>query len=193
MVAVVCASGPSLTAEDVDSVRGRVGCVIVVNATFRIAPWADHLYACDRLWWDSYVGEVRRVFAGDCWTMSDEAARRYGLRHLRNQGRNGGLNPRPGVIYHGGNSGYQAIGLAHDLGHRRIILLGFDCQAPGGRKHHHADHPGKLNRPLAFAKWAERFAVLAEDAPNHGVEIINCTRETALTCYPRMTLSDALK
>ena len=31
---------------------------------------------------------------------------------------------------------------------------------------------------------------LAQRLWEHGVEIVNCSRETALTCYPRQSLED---
>ena len=46
----IIASGPSLTKEDVDAVRGLN--VIVINTSYWLAPWADILYACDGHWWD---------------------------------------------------------------------------------------------------------------------------------------------
>jgi hypothetical protein len=49
--AVLVASGPSLCPSDVDRVRGRAR-VIAVNDGYRLAPWADVLYACDRRWVD---------------------------------------------------------------------------------------------------------------------------------------------
>jgi hypothetical protein len=43
---VVClGTGPSLTAEDVEAVRGRAK-VIAINNAHALAPWADVLYAC---------------------------------------------------------------------------------------------------------------------------------------------------
>ena len=43
--------------------RGSVG-VVVTNTTFRAAPWADVLYAMDRVWWRQYLEEARQSFTG---------------------------------------------------------------------------------------------------------------------------------
>ena len=59
---VVVASGPSLTAEDVDYCRERAA-VIVVNDNYKLAPWADVLYAADPEWWDLHQGAPS--FQGD--------------------------------------------------------------------------------------------------------------------------------
>ena len=52
---VCIASGPSLTPEDVQAVKewrdAGKGKVIVVNTTFRAAPWADAMFAMDAKWW----------------------------------------------------------------------------------------------------------------------------------------------
>jgi hypothetical protein len=41
-------------------------------------------------------------------------------------------------------------------------------------------------------KWATSFGDLARALAGRGVEVINCTRETALTCFPRATLEHSL-
>lgn len=194
---VCIASGPSLTADDCERVRawrqakqeGR--CVIVINTSFRAAPWADVLYACDLAWWDRHVAEVRDVFKGELWTQTKEAAVRHGLNRV--EGRAGrGLCREPGVIHQGGNSGYQAIGMAVLQGARRVVLLGYDMQRTGGRSHWHGDHPGGLRNNSPFASWLKRFGDLADDLASEGVDVINATRETALQCFRRANLEDVL-
>lgn len=106
-----------------------------------------------------------------------------------------GLCTRPGRIHTGGNSGYQAIGLAFMFGAARIVLLGYDMQrGPNGEAHHHPDHPGDLpNSPRErMAEWARRFVELAGDLRRHGVEVINATRRSALRCFEPMPLDIAL-
>ena len=186
---VICiATGPSLTPDDVNYVKGKLP-VITINNACHLAPWADYHYACDRAWWRTYA---QTVGTAECWTISPDAAREFELNLLKHKGVGPGLCTVPGYIYHGGNSGYQAIGLAYVLGFRRIILLGYDCQATDGKKHCHADHPGRLNRPHNYRRWRKRFDVLGKDAARLGVEIINCSRETAITAFRRMALCDAL-
>src|SRR5690349_852168 len=62
---VLCvASGPSLTQEDIDHCRPHVDATIVVNASFRLAPWATVLYAADREWWRHPAYGDAVAFAG---------------------------------------------------------------------------------------------------------------------------------
>lgn len=191
---VCIASGPSLTREDCDRVqkwRDRCGGrVIVINTSFRLAPWADVLYACDLKWWEETSAEVRAETSADLWTQSTEAARRFGLNLVKGRG---GEGLGRDLIHLGGNSGYQVINLAYLWGARRIVLLGYDMQPTGGRSHWHGDHPWKAAgvKPPTRS-WLPRFSKLAADLAAEGVEVINATRETALRCFPRADLEDVL-
>ena len=103
-----------------------------------------------------------------------------------------GLSRNPRRIHAGGNSGYQAIGLAALWGVSRIVLLGFDMQVWAGRRHCHADHPAPLDNPRDFDIWRERLNVAAIDLVDLGIAVVNCTRITALTCFDRATLDETL-
>lgn len=155
-----------------------------------LAPWADCLYACDGEWWDKYIVEVRDRFKGELWTQDEAAAKRYGLHRVSGADKPGlGKN---GLIHFGGNSGHQMINLAYLFGAARIILLGFDMQRTDGKSHHHGDHPGNLNKSLPFHTWMKKFPLIASDLKAEGVEVINCTRKTALNCFEKRSLEEVL-
>lgn len=90
-----------------------------------------------------------------------------------------------------GNSGAACIAMAAQAGAKRIIMLGYDCQKTGGKAHWHGDHPRQLGNANSINRWIPKFQELAKD--HRHVEIINCSRATALECFPRMELEDALK
>lgn len=90
------------------------------------------------------------------------------------------------------NSGYQAINLAYHFGVSRIILIGYDMQRTEGRSHWHGDHPKGLTNAEGVAKWASRFPQLAADLEREGVEVVNCSKETALNCFKRARLEDVI-
>jgi hypothetical protein len=180
---VVClASGPSLTPEDVEKVRewrctatGRA--VIVCNTTFRLAPWADALMAFDARWWRFYLKEVEEGFKGERFA-NTYAASAYGAHRL--------MAPFNGF----GNSGASAVALALWRGAERVLMLGYDCSlGPNGETHHHGSHPANLSDAETLKKWPVRFAKLAELADGRAV---NCSRVTALKCFPRARLEDVL-
>lgn len=185
---IILASGPSMCAEDADAVRG-CGTVVAINSTIQLAPWADVLYAGDPSWWQAY-GDTVRDFRG----------RRVGLRIpgqprgveqlLFRMGAGLGLDR----INSGNNSGYQAINFAFLEGATRIVLLGYDMKHTGGRHHWHADHPKPLGNfnPGMPELCAPKFAALANDLHARGVTVINASRETALRCFTRLPLDQAL-
>jgi hypothetical protein len=151
------------------------------------------LYACDGKWWDSVDGAPD--FPGLKVSQDAGAAQRWGVNRVPSE--NGkGLSLDPLRIHQGANSGYQTLNLSIFLaGPGRRILLGFDMKpAANGRLHHHGDHTGRLSNPNAgsLKKWAERFAETLPDLQRAGVEVINCSRDTALTCFPRAELSEVL-
>lgn len=194
---VVAASGPSFDeaqAAEIGALRAadRVR-VVVVNDNYRRVPAADLLYACDGRWWIHNLPAVRASgFAGELWTQDEAAARKYGLCRIRHTARPG-LTRTADTVHGGGNSGYQAINLAYLFGARRIALVGFDMQPTGGAAHWFGRHPvPDLDRRLPFATWIPRFRDLARDLAAEGVDVVNATRETALTCFRRATLADFL-
>lgn len=132
-------------------------------------------------------------FRGECWTISAGARERFGLFWVYGQDY-GGLSPAPDYIHTGKNSGYQAIGLAHMFGAARIILLGFDMQADGRRQHWHGNHPPGLANGTEgrYARWLRAMAPLAFDLRRVNCKVLNASRRTALKCFQRVTLENAL-
>lgn len=192
---VILASGPSLTVEQCAEVHAwrhdlhvPMRRVIAINTTFRRAPWADALYACDASWWRIYRDEVGAGFMGERWTQ-DIQARELGVRHVESQ-RAPGLGRRHGVIHQGGNSGYQAINIAFQAGARRIVLLGFDMHGT----HWHGKYSNGLpnTQPWLFKEWIKNFDVLARDLETEGVEVVNCSPGSALHAFRTSPLEDAL-
>jgi hypothetical protein len=104
---------------------------------------------------------------------------------LRNTG-DTGLDVRPDCVRNGRNSGYQAINLAVHLGAARILLLGYDMQGD----HYFGHHPDQSRPP--FGVCLKRFQTLVKPLRDLQVAVINCTRKTALTCFPCQPLEEAL-
>lgn len=179
----VLASGPSMSRDVADLVcRARVP-TIVVNNTFRLAPWADMLYAADSEWWQ-FTPEAH-LFAG-LRVSIDSGVRIKGVHLLRNTGQTG-FDPNPTNLRTGGNSGYQAVHIAAHAGAARILLCGFDMR-PG---HWHAEHTHPLRETGAdhYLRWIERFDTLKAECP---AQIVNCTPGSALRCFDFADLEVAL-
>lgn len=166
------ASGPSLTTEDCELVRDRHdGPTIVVNTTFRRAPWADILVAQDDIWWKVYGAEVNFGFPGERVRLVRQKFGRLG------------------------NSGHAAIELACQRGASEVVLLGYDY---GNGTHWHGEHdtdpdlPGRqLSNPGEgeFKAWHRRLREAKFPAT-----LINCSRETTIpqSVATRLPLEDVL-
>lgn len=96
----------------------------------------------------------------------------------------------PDGLATGRNSGYQAINLAILTGATRILLLGYDMQGECRQMHWFGDHPQKTS-PGTVAGFVRGYNALAKQLPP-GVEIINCSADTALTCFPRAAIESVL-
>lgn len=179
----ILASGPSLRHAPLQEID-ESGCrVIVVNNSWQLAPWADLLYACDMHWWDRYFPEVDARFSGQLWTQEAGAVWKYPrISYIRSIALPG-LSRRPGVIHQGGNSGYQAIGLAYQTGAKRIFLFGFDMHGSHWHGEHEKSVSGHLTVQLDFENWIPQFSALASDLKAEGVEVVDCTPGSALECF----------
>lgn len=193
---VIAASGPSLASADVASARGRAR-VIAVNDSWRMATWADAIYACDEAWWSFHYKAVMEKFGGERWSqrpvkeIGTPARVPFELNYVGGS-HAAGLCRTPGQIHYGSNSGYQAMNLAWHFGARRILLLGFDMRMINGRRHWFGEHPKGLTNSGDYSAWIQNFAVMARDLRQDGVEVINCTKDSALEYWPIKPIVDVV-
>ena len=186
---VIIAGGPSLTTEDVQYCEQTEVHILGINDAYRICGKLKYLYACDRRWWFYHYS---RVADYPCRKFSLENPGYPRIEIMENDG-NDGLSFEWPKLRTGKNSGYQAINLAILLGYKRLVLLGYDMQHTGGRAHWFGDHPKPLqNSPLPrITDWIRRFNNMVKALPKD-VTILNASRETALECFPRISLKKAL-
>ena len=184
---VLAATGPSLVQEALAAARGRA-VVVAISDAWRLAPWADALYACDPPWW-RISGPKPSEFAGLRIVGKRTFPGCIPANVMRGTGTMFWDRNRLGG---GGNGGFQALNLAAVCGARRILLLGFDYQDAG--QHFFGGHPEglKVTTPREVEKWISAMERNAPELRRRGVEVINCSRATALTCFPRMPIGDAL-
>ncbi|MBZ9759480.1 hypothetical protein LB553_01075 [Mesorhizobium sp. CA8] len=101
---------------------------------------------------------------------------------------------RIGLVGNGGNSGFQALNLAVQFGAKRILLIGLDMSLSGGvhwygpNKWPNANNPNDSN----FKRWIDAFEGSAALLKSMGVEIINCSMNSAIQCFPKRSLEDAI-
>jgi hypothetical protein len=177
---IVCiASGPSLTTADCEKIKNwreqkADRGVIVVNRLFEWCPWADLLYAMDSDFWRRYLMDVLATFDGALVSA---------------------VYTHPGVhaiqLGHPENSGAGAIALAHHLGAKKIVLVGYDASWRGEKRHCHDDYPKGMGNAGSVDKWPAHFEKLSKSIES--AQIINCSRESALSCFPRAPLETVLE
>jgi hypothetical protein len=193
---VVCiATGPSLTQAQIDFVYdyasiGLVSVIAVCDAGLderapMSAPWADILYAGDWTWWSHWrpttgavracgqIEAVQRGYADVCLVVEPEPV----------------VLDRVGVVWSGRHSGIQALQLAVTLDAAKVCLLGYDCRMHGNRRNFYRDRPRQFSGPWTGEshEWASNYARLEIPVP-----VINCTPGSAIDCFPRSPIEEAL-
>lgn len=191
---VVClGTGPSLTQADVDVCRGRAR-VIAIKDAVTLAPWADVLYSADERWWAAVGPSL--TYAGPRFGVCDlqdkhiATLERAGVHRLLIGGVPG-LHAKPTSVCTGNHSGFSAINLAVHLGARTIVLLGYDMKAgEDGRRN--VCESGLYDRKKPPYQWLDVYQSIVDPLTALGVRVLNASRETALTVFPRVTLEEAL-
>ena len=196
---IVAATGPGLTPEVVKICQASRLSTIAVNDAYRLMPWADMLYACDDMWWRHHDGCPD--FAGEKWSShgaigskrhndKSKAAALYGLNLVAGRDEIG-FSLDPHVIHYGSNSGFQAVNIALLAGGNPIILVGFNMQAVGKRRHFFGDHPAGLRNTADYRNFVRHY-VHAAKRLSPDIKILNATPDSALTCFPKVDLHDAI-
>ncbi|MCK1503113.1 hypothetical protein [Bradyrhizobium sp. 188] len=189
------ASGPSLTAEICQRVRGRRA--IAVNSSAVLAPWADVLFFTDSGWYEPRRDLVAN-WAGLVISMSRTAKRELPDKVKRVQGE-GDPQALPGfsrgshVIQQGRSSGHTAVSLAITLGAAKVVLLGYDMRFVGGREHCHDEYKGPRDVEIYQREFVPGFAGWDEAARAVGVEVVNATEGSALKEFRFASLNDILR
>lgn len=185
---VIVASGKSAQYENISDAR-QTHRVIVVNNSWQLAPWADAIYAHDFSWWKNNAGLPD--FSGIKFCGNTHYGYRDGWNLMRIQ-----TEPRsskilyepPGRFGFGSNSGFWALNLAVQLKASRIILVGFDMHG----KHWHPDHAYRNPKETSFPQWIKSFENSAPELLARGIDVINTSQKSALTCFRRETFQESI-
>ncbi len=198
-VAIV-AAGPSVKKEEVELLKDRIH-VIAINQSYKLCPWAEFLYGCDNMWW-RISGKEAKDFSGIKISQDPEAlAFDNSLKKITIKKINKGeythdiQMDEPGVVGSGGNAGFQMINLSAQFGVKGIALIGFDFCLHSGKVHWHGSHPSPLNNPYDanFKNWIPKMIVASAKLKLMGIDVVNCSEISALTCFPKMSVEDALR
>jgi hypothetical protein len=104
-----------------------------------------------------------------------------------------GFSYDPEVIHYGSNSAFQAVNLAgHFIGWvGRIVLIGVNMQVVSGKSHFFGEHPRGLRNTTNYSGFITAFERAKKTLPD-SVQVLNATPNSALKCFPRVDLHDAL-
>lgn len=190
---VVVASGPSAQGVPIELAKGEAR-FIAVNDSWKLAPWADWLHACDFNWWKQNDGCPEFTGIKTCVDRRITSREEWGARHVqcRKHDDRPILNKFCEVGW-GGNSGFHAMQLAAQCGCSKVILVGFDMSIRHGL-HWHGAHPAGMNNPTGgnVERWRRAVDAAASQFKAAGVTVVNCSAVSALKNYPKMTFAEAL-
>ena len=196
---VVCvAGGPSL--DDKMSLGymrniyspGNNSKIIAVNDAYKLIPDADILYACDSQWWEWHKGapdfKGYKLQHGYFPTYQDKTKKSEpypGIDYITSDGTSG-FSEDMENIRTGGNSGYQAVHIAMQLGAKEVILFGYDMKATEEKSHWFGEHPNGRGCNSRYERWIKEFEILAPIAKKKGINIYNASKNSALTCFKKI-------
>lgn len=183
--AFVIGGGSSFGEVDPERLRGRR--VVVVNSSWEKLPWADVLFFGDDRWWRHWKKKVVAGFPGHIITTATTAGELRVVK-LRNSAARRGLVRKPPLIWSTEacsvpmrrTSLLPAMNIAaHLLGMEgRIVLMGADGRAHGGKSHHHAPHPWPV-RPGCWDVQRRDFDEVLPLIKKHPLEVLNASPGSA--------------
>lgn len=156
------------------------------------------LYGCNLAFWEHYW-DTLEAHPAEKWTTNKEASERFHINWIAEKNAMG-LSTDPDVIHHGHGSGYSLVSMAHRNGAKRIILLGYDLKyAPDydGKSQHIGSTPRHYfgEYPHSMQHWpsvqvqqgvhVELLNLYRSIAEQGLVEVINCTPDSAIDCFPQ--------
>ena len=201
-VGVILGTGPSL-ADVADELRalkaaGKVMLFGMNNSykDFDLDVWL----ACDPAW-HKHNGQV--TIDADCWHWDKVICEKYGYKHIPGLWLDG-LSTDKDYISFGHSSGWQCLNLAVHYGCDPILLCGYDMTYRKGKPRHYftglseveGEYPEPLRKHSLFLKsdgsgLLPNYAHIADQCRRgEVVPIVNCTKHSAMTCFPMGELSD---
>lgn len=171
----ILAGGPSLTQATASAVLAAGVTTIAINNSWELAPQADVLLAADPSWWQEHPAAV--TFKGEKITMQFEP-RIDGVNYLA-----------PIRTGPGSNSALQAAYLASMRHAACLLLLGVDLR-DDELTHWHGMHFGYVPTAQTFRLARQAWKKFAAQVQRPLV--INCSERSALTCFRKMPLEQAL-
>lgn len=206
----IIATGPSLTIEDIESLKGEK--TISMNSICRLydkTDWRPTYFAVQ----DNYVfkniqstlrahKEVPVFISDNIWKRfkrekewvefpTDTMYHAYDMKIGKYYAEFS--DDAYDIVYDGYSIAYSCIELAVYMGFKQIYLLGADCTYMGEKEHIVDCGVEDRSRIYATPKLIAGYEKVKEYADSHGIKVYNATRGGVLEVFPRVELEDVLK
>ena len=206
----IIATGPSLTIEDIESLKGEY--TFAMNSIAKLYDQTDFrptYYAVQ----DNHVfiqmqdiikahKEVPVFISDNIWrrfkresdwiefptdTMYHSYDMKIGKYHAKFSGN------AYDIVYDGYSIAYSCLELAVYMGFKEIYLLGCDCTYLGEKEHFIDSGVEDRTRKFATPKLIVGYKAAKKYADENGIKIYNATRGGVLEVFPRVNLDDIIK
>ena len=205
--AIICGTGPSITKSIIkrcNSMRA-MGSVRLFGANLTYREFnLNVLHACNYQFYDHYYPIDSRISDGlfDKWTTRPELNGKYkGVNYIEEVWADGfSVDPSKIHAHHGTSP--QLMNIALHYGITKMLLVGFDMRYPDkvtdkdyrSPRHYFGEYANNLQHWPRTGAQGELEGLIKEmetiKPEDYGIEIINCTPDSAMTCFPMGNLED---
>jgi len=204
-IGIVIGTGPSLTPEVIEQCKQAqkqgiklFGC----NSAFLVFE-LDVFHACNPEYYDLYWDKLKD-YPADKWTWDKDCAEKYKINYIEGIWADG-LSTDPNKIHYHHGSNPQLVNIAYHYGVKKMLLVGWDMRYPGKignqfyteKRHFHDENPLTIKHYPQTGSNGEFTGLIKEmetiKPKDYGIDIVNCTPNSAMTCFPMMDLADAIK
>lgn len=166
----ILAPGPSATAAQAQLVHEAGIPIGAVGCAYQLAPMAKFVASSDRAWWRNYAAAFKFPARYSMIQLPDvEQVKIDGLESCV-------------------NSGVLGLEIAKRMGATTILLLGCDMRG----SHFFGAYTNGLRNASASQRKQHMQQYVRWGLLNRSVQVINCTPNSALTCFPMSSLDAVL-
>lgn len=181
----ILASGPSLQTLDLSPLHRRL--VMGLNRSALLFPETQYHCTMDQRLFDEHPEMLRHTR----YLFSLEG-RPFGIC-LPLLGAEGFSFDLMQGIYSGYTVAYFALQLAVYMGFKEIFYLGLDLRNQGGNTHFFGyDFHSRNHEHTEFPRMCRMFEYGARALADRGIGVYNCSPDSSLDCFPKVTYDYAL-
>jgi len=182
----ILSSGPSLKSLDLSPLKRRI--TIGLNRSFMIFPETQYHCVMDERLFELYTPELQKTRY--LFTIPD---RPFGIK-IPLLGSEGFSQDLTKGIYSGYTVSYFALQLSLWMGFKNIFFLGLDLKNTLNETHFFGyDHRSGNHDQTEFPKMIRSFESVATLIKEKSIKVYNCSLESSLDCFEKMSFEKAIK